>query len=314
MSPLLSIVVIIASDTTADHADTASLAGCLEALEPQMDARREIIVPYHTRTRGIDELARRFPRVAFMRCDDLETSTSKSGTYGILDNHARHHALRARGVAQARGEIVGLLEDHDRPEPHWCARVSEAHRQRFVEYAAVGGAIENAIDRPLNWAVYFCDFGRYQNPVPAGESATASDVNVAYKRAALESIRALWRDDFNEVVVNGALHARGEKLALAPEIVVYQHRADLRLGRALLERLIWGRTYGAVRSGQWGRGKRLLYALGTPLLPPLLLLRMTLTVLQRGRQRGAFFKALPLIFILTLCWAAGECVGYSRRG
>ncbi len=26
-------------------------------------------------------------------------------------------------------------------------------------YAAIGGAIENGINRPLNWAVYYCDFG-----------------------------------------------------------------------------------------------------------------------------------------------------------
>ena len=42
-----------------------------------------------------------------------------------------------------------------------------AHREY---YAAIGGAIENGVDRPLNWAVYYSDFGRYQNPFQSGES------------------------------------------------------------------------------------------------------------------------------------------------
>ena len=86
-----------------------------------------------------------------------------------------------------------LLEDHARPDAHWAANVVAAHRQT---HAAVGGAIENGIDRALNWAVYYCDFGKYQNPVPAGETPFASDANTTYKRAELESVRSVWGDAF----------------------------------------------------------------------------------------------------------------------
>jgi hypothetical protein len=75
----------------------------------------------------------------------------------------------------------------------------------------VGGAIENGIGRPLNWAVYFCDFLPYQNPVPLGESAIASDACVSYKRAALESTRTIWQEIFHEWSGNGALRSRGER-------------------------------------------------------------------------------------------------------
>jgi len=77
----------------------------------------------------------------------------------------------------------------------------------------------------LNWAAYFCDLGKYQNPVRPGRTPFASAVNVSYKRAALESIRPVWHDSFNETRVNGELLRRGEALALAPEVVVRQFRA-----------------------------------------------------------------------------------------
>src|SRR6202042_3833936 len=117
------------------------------------------------------------------------------------------------------GDIVALVEDHGIVAPDWSARVVEAHRRGF---AAIGGAIENGIDQPLNWAVYFCDFLRYQNPLPEGEAATASDANVSYKRSALEAIRPVWQESFHESSVNSALLAKGEKLAAAPDIIVYQ--------------------------------------------------------------------------------------------
>ena len=78
--------------------------------------------------------------------------------------------------------------------------------------------------------MYFCDFGKYQNPVPAGETAFASDANVAYKRSALDAIKPVWKEKFHETSVNWALREHGGKLVLSPDMVLYQHRLGLRLG------------------------------------------------------------------------------------
>lgn len=301
-NPLLSVVVVVVSDTTHSRADASHLAGCLQALTQQVDPpAMEIIVPHHPRTAGIEDLKRRFPSVVFRCIEDLKTLTDQGGS------HEHHDELRARGLTAARGEIVGLLEDHARPDSYWCARMVEAHRQ---SYAAVGGAIENDIDRPLNWAVYFCDFGRYQNPMPAGESPFASDANVTYKRSALESVRPIWQDIFHETAVSWALTSHGEKLGLSPQAVVYQRRTDLRLGSALKERFIWGRSYAATRSRLFSGAQRMVYIVLSPTLPGVLLLRMTINVLKKGRCVGAFLKALPLTILLTLSWSLGEAVGY----
>ena len=300
--PLLSVVVAIVSDTTDGRCDVSHLTGTLEALSNQLDpVSIEIIVPYHGYVSGIEDLKLRFSTVAFVAVTDLKTFSGQGGS------REHHDELRARGLAASHGEIIALLEDHGRPDLQWCRRVADAHEN---SYAAVGGAIENGIDRPLNWAVYFCDFGKYQNPLPAVESVFASDANVSYKRSALQSIGAVWQDSFHETAVNWALASRGEKLALAPEIIVYQHRNGLRLGSALKERFIWGRSYAAGRSRLVSAPRRMIYAVLAPLLPALLVLRMTLNVIKKGRCVGAFAKALPLTAMLTASWSVGELVGY----
>jgi hypothetical protein len=207
----------------------------------------------------------------------------------------------------ARGALLALLEDHDRPAADWCRNAIEVHRR---PYAAIGGAIENGVDRPLNWAVYFCDFGRYQNPLPPGESCFASDANVCYKRQALLAVEGVWRQSFREVVVHSALAARGEKVALAPEIVVYQHRQGLTLRAALQERFVWGRSYAATRNLSLSRPRRWAYALFSPALPLLLLWRAALLACTRGRHVGKFLRALPYMAALQAAWSLGELTGY----
>lgn len=300
-SPVLSVVVAIASDTTSPP-DARHFGQCLDALARQAGApAMEVIVPHPPTVAGIEVLRQRHPGVRFLEITDLRK-------YNGLGNSREHHGeLISRGLAEARGSVVAVIEDNDIAAPDWSSRIMEAHRGPF---AGVGGAIENGIDRPLNWAVYFCDFLRYQNPLPEGESTRASDANVTYKRAALEAIRSAWKEEFHEAVVNGALLAHGEKLALAPDAVVYQHRQGLRLSSALVERFVWGRSFGAWRSGQAGTLRRVYWAAFSPLLPILLTARMTLMAAQKRRTLGAFLKALPLTAAMTVAWSLGEMGGY----
>jgi hypothetical protein len=299
--PLLSVVVVIVSDTTA-RPNTAHLEPCLAALKQGAGATSmEIIVPYHPNVEGIGRLRGKYPEVRFVEVSDLRTYTGGGGS------REHHDELRARGLAQARGSILALIEDVGIPARDWSVRLLEAHNRPS---AAVGGAIENGIDRPLNWAVYFCDFLRYQNPLAEGESAIASDANVSYKRAALESVRPVWREFFHESSVNAALRARGEKVWLAPAVVLNQHRQGLRLASALHERFVWGRSYAATRARLAGRGRRVFWAVFAPLLPILILGRMSAMAWKKRRTFGAFIKALPLTKLLIVSWSWGEFVGY----
>ena len=300
--PVLSVVVVIISDTTAARAHSNDLAQCIEALQQQVGApTTEVIVPYHENTDGIRALEARFPHVRLIAVSDPVIAARRAGS------REHHDALRAHGLALARGTLVALLEDQGRPDVGWSANIVVAHRG---DQAAVGGAIENGIDRPLNWAVYYCDFAKYQNPVPAGETRFASDANTAYKRSALESVRSLWQQSFREIVVNDALLAAGKKVTLDPDIVVYQHRSDLTLHDALYERFVWGRSYAATRCALLSPSRRLIYAALSPLLPLIIMQRMAATAWKRRRHFGEFFRAAPLIALLTCSWSVGECVGY----
>lgn len=278
------------------------LEPCLEALLGQTSASTmEIVVPYHPATQGIATVKARWPQVHFLEAPDLRTYTGRSGS------REHHDELRARGLAVARGQIVALIEDHGIVAPDWSARLLEAHAGSS---AALGGAIENGVDRPLNWAVYFCDFLRYQNPLPEGETALVSDANVAYKRAALESVRPVWQEIFHESSVTAALRSRGQKLSLAPAVILHQHRQGLRVSSALRERFVWGRSYAATRSRLAPVSRRIFWAAFAPALPVLILARMTLMAWRKRRTMAAFLKAFPLTAALTISWSCGEWVGY----
>jgi hypothetical protein len=299
-APSLAVVVTVVSDTS-EAADTSHLEGCLEALQRQSDpAAMEVLVTCDARLRGVDKLRQRFPEVSFIAVDKLRTARS-----GPSREH--HDELRGIGIRNSHAPLVALIEDVGRPDPHWCSQLVKEHQH---PYAAVGGAMENGIDRPLNWAVYFGDFGRYQNPIPAGPSAYVSDANVCYKREALQRVADAWAGSYNEARVHAALADRGEVLALSPNVIVYQHRLNLRLGAALLERYVWGRSFAAVRIASVSSSRRAVLALLCPLLPFVLLLRQFQNVLRTKRNQAAFFRALPLTMLLDLVWSWGEFVGY----
>jgi hypothetical protein len=300
--PKLSVVVAIMSDTSAGRVDTSFLRACLTALQAQIDPPpMEIIVPYHRQVEGVAQLQAEFPRVIFVDVSDLISPIVRGGK-------EHHQEMRALGLARAQGEIVGMVEDVGRPDPRWCAQAMKVHESS--DYAAVGGAIENGVDRPLNWAVYFCDFGIYQNPVPAGPTRVVSDANVTFKRGALESVRTVWEKAFYEPEVNAALLAQNQGLALSPDLVVYQHRAGLTLKSAMQERVVWARAYAANRSKGLSIARHVILVVLSPLLPILMLLRMTLAVLRRGRSVRQFLKALPLTVCLVAATAWGELLGY----
>jgi hypothetical protein len=295
--PELSVVIaLIAGGQDAT-------ATCLQALEADAAARGlECIVPYDSRLDGVAELVKRFPRVDFVDARS-EVDAERFGS----SSREHHDILRAIGLRHARGKIIALLEDHGTPAPGWCSAVLAGHRDA---HAAIGGAVENGVDRLLNWAVYYCDFGRYQNPVPSGAVEFLSDSNVSYKREALASVRSLWAAAFHETAVNWELRRRGEMLRLDPQMVVYQTRQTLRLFPALVERYVWGRSFAGTRASELTMLRRLVLAAMSFVLPVVLSWRLVSQGFRKRRHLDRLILSLPLIFILETLWSAGELTGY----
>ncbi len=298
-APALRLSVVVTVTSGGRHVDA-----CLRALAAQRDAPPfEVLVPVDASVPGVKAWQRAHPEVEFPY---LEGPAARAGDPGAA--HLRYDRRRAAGLARARAPVVALTEDHARPDPDWCARIVAAHER--LPHAAIGGAIENASDHILNWAVYFCDFGRYQNPLPAGPAAYVSDVNVSYKQHALAQVDHVWRGAYHETAVHGALVERGESLWLLPEIVVRQARDPLQLRTCLRERVAWGRLYAGKRVREMSPLRRWTLALAAPLLPAVLFARRARESFARGRHRGAFLRAAPAVVGLLGAWAYGEWLGY----
>jgi hypothetical protein len=300
--PELSVVVALISGKSAD------LERCLAALAAQEDAPPfEVLVPYDEPCSGSLALQAKLPAARFLELAGVDTRAARRGA-----SREHHDALRTLGLRAARGRYVALTEDHARAEPRWCAGLVKA-LEEHPRAGCVGGAVECGGEGLLALAVYLCDFGRYQNPLPEAPASFVSDSNVCYRREALEAAAEAWKGpdrDYHETIVHGALAARGFELRLTPRVVVWQTRSGLTLSEALRERRVWGRSYAASRVAGAGRARRLLLAAMTPLLPFVLTARLLRGALARRRSPGRVLLASPLLVLLSAAWSIGELAGY----
>lgn len=296
----LSIVITVVSGKLA-------LRRCLSALSPQARAfDAEIIVPYDKWSLDVGELKNEFPEVNF----HLITNLGKAAKDDVSSHqHRLYDRRRAVGLNLSRGHLVAMTEDHAVPAPDWVKQILAVHKQPFE---VIGGAIDNAVDHPLNWALYYCDFGRYGNPLPESEADYVSDVNVTYKRAALESVRNLWAEAYQETIVHWALKNQGVSLRLDPRLTVYQHRPEIGFRRAFRERIEWGRVFAETRVAMASIWQRVFLAFMTPLLPPLLLRRLFKHARRQKRTAKQMAVILPVAAALLIGWACGEFAGYVR--
>ena len=287
--PNPKISVVIASVNGAAHLDE-----CLRALECQTRKdQAEVIVANRCgaglaeaiRNRGLNLKLLNFPR---------ETTIPQ---------------LRALGIKHSQGAIIALTEDHCLAHPCWYERILRAHETRS---GVIGGAVENdaSITQAVDWAVFFCEYGRYMNPVPNGEVADLPGNNVSYRREFLAHISDLleggnsWEGDWH-----ARLRQYGVKLYSDPSIIVY-HKKEFGLGYFLSQRYHYSRSYAAMRTQGTPDLKKLVRAALCLALPPVLTLRIVGWVVGKKRHLRMLLRTLPLILLFTVVWAWGEFVGH----
>jgi hypothetical protein len=301
--PTLSVVVAVVDGG-------AALERCLRALKAQQHApAMEILVPCDPGLTGVESVVARCadgePFVECVRTGPLDTRRPPSSTLG---QHELIDRRRSAGLAAARADLIAMVEDRAVPRVDWAASIVRAHERHAC--AAIGGAVENARDRLLNWAVYYCDFGRYQLPFAAGPRGYVSDVNVAYKRRALELTREIWRHRYHEPWVHRALALAGEGLFLSPDIVVHECRNDLRLATLVRERFAWGLLFASLRARGTSLPRRLTFAAAAPALPAVLFGRFLRDRRTRRTPVGRVLRVSPIVACLLGVWTAGEAAGY----
>ncbi len=269
------------------------LGKCLDALAERCPGA-EIVVADWTDAATRAAVAERWPDVRLLSFDEPMTIPE----------------LRAAGVFAATAPVVALIEDHCLVAPGWAERLAAAHA---AGHAVVGGPIRNvATSRIRDWAAFFCEYSAVMEPLPAGPVGALPGMNVSYDRRALAAIDDLLRDGRWENWLHPRLVERGFELWCEPDAVV-EHDKDFDLGEFLSQRYHYSRSFAGMRNPELG-GKRVLYALATPLLVPLLYWRMARNVFSRGRRRRQFLLATPLILLDVSVWAFGEAVGYVFGG
>jgi glycosyltransferase involved in cell wall biosynthesis len=283
-SPRVSVV--IASIVGAPFIDE-----CLDSVRQQAaECKAEVMVVACGDAEYAGRLSRKYPWVRVIHRSERETIPE----------------LRRRGVEQASGEIVAVIEEHCLAAPDWLKQAIAAFAGG--EYGVVGGpVVDHAYKRLRDWVVYFCEYNNYLPPWGPGEWHDLGSANIGYSRALLMKYHDLLTAGYWEAVLHPKLLADGVKFRAAPEMVVH-HRGPFDYGYYLQQRYWFSRAFAGAR--QLPASRKLAYIVASPLIPFLLLARIGQRVWRRQCQVGKFAQAIPLIVPALLVYVAGEFVGY----
>jgi hypothetical protein len=244
------------------------------------------------------------------RCGEDTRAALRSRFPGVeviaADGRTALPALRAQGIARARGRLVAVLADRFIPDPGWLAALEEAHRSGRE---AFGGAVENgSTTRVVDWAVFLCEYAPFVPPLARGPASALPGNNAVYDRALLARIEGALEGGAWDGFLHEKIRALGVRLWTEPSLRV-THRKEYQFSAFLSQRYHASRAFAATRLAAAPRWKRLAYACATPLLPPLLLARLLAVVARKHRHRERFVVAAPLILTFLVSGAWGEAVG-----
>jgi glycosyltransferase involved in cell wall biosynthesis len=287
MQPDLSVT--IASINGADY-----LRECLRALGKQHGCvNAEVIVADCVGAEVTGMMKREFPSIRLIAFQEKQSVPK----------------LRAAALAQTQGRIIAITEDHCIPPPDWFESVLRAHQVN--PRPAIGGAVDNgATKRIIDWAVFFCEYSNFISPVASGVVHDLPGPNVSYKREALSALREMIKDEYWETFVHGQLESEGKELWSDPSVKVI-HKKHFRFTDFLSERFHYSRAFAGTRNESMTLAKRFVYLCASPLLPPVLLLRISRRVFAKKQHLPQFALSLPYILTFMIAWAVGECVGYA---
>jgi hypothetical protein len=289
----IKLSVIVVCLNSSDVRDV-----CLRALDAQTHLDRvEILAVGHwgmeEKQLGLngDHLSSReqFPTVRWLSVS-TETTIPQMRTYAIL---------------QSCGEIVALLEDDCVISEGWIQNVVNAHTRAD---SIVGGAIApEKYRRLLDWAVYFCEYGRFMPPFSGPQNALPGN-HVTYQKTVLPSLES--GQGFYEVFFHDAWRSSGGQLIADPKIVVTNVN-HWSLRHVTSVPFHHGRAFAGMRAQSFPVWRRGLYTVLSLALPMLKATRLAAVVFNRQQYQVQFFLSLPWTMIFLSSWSLGELLGYA---
>jgi glycosyltransferase involved in cell wall biosynthesis len=264
---------------------------CLASLaEHAPDA--EVIVADSTDPETRRTLAERWPDVKLLSFDTPKTVPE----------------LRAQGIFAASSPYVAVIEDHCVVTSGWARSIVGAHR---TGQSVVGGPVRNVETRVRDWAAFLFEYSGQMEPSAGGVTQDLTGMNVSYDVRAIGAMDDLLRQGKWEGWLHARLIDRGFALHRNPGVLI-EHAKDFGVREFCSQRFHYARAHAAMRNPDLGRAKRAVYALGSPLIVPLLLVRIARNVFQRRSRRREFLLALPLLLVYCTVTALGEAPGYVR--
>ncbi len=219
-------------------------------------------------------------------------------------------AAWAAGVQAARAPVVVLCEDHSYPEPTWAEHLLAAHQG---PWAVVGPAMRNGNpDTRVSWAEFFIDFGEWAYPSARGRRAHLPGHNSSYKREILLAYGdELARKLEAETLLHWELGRQGHQLFLEPDAVT-KHINFFTLHKTIGLHFWQGWEFASQRTAAWSRRRRLLWVLGSPLIPVVRLRRVYGEIKRRRRHyERPLLGPLAIICLLLLVDSCGQAAGIA---
>lgn len=145
-----------------------------------------------------------------------------------------------------------------------------------------------------------------------GEAPFLPGHNSSYKRALLVEYGCQLEGKLEaETVLHFELARQGHRLYVEPRARA-AHLNFAQWGIWLPVQFHCGRVFAGSRAESWGLGRKLFYALASPLIPAVRLARIGREMLRPNRPRHMLPRLLPALALGLLCDGAGQMLGYLR--
>lgn len=276
---------------------SATIEKCLRSLQNQKtEASFEVIVVDSSTDGTAEIVAQQFPFVSLY----------------AFSQRKYPGAARNVGVWQAQGDILAFTDADCIIASDWIAQIIQAHEG--TSHPIIGGALDNGNPESyIGWAYYFCKFTQWLPQCSAGEMTECPTGCLSIKKWAFEQYgpfpeKGYCSDtDFNMKVVKA-----GYQPLFVPAIKV-SHINISHLKRFLTHQPRHGKAFAQLRvkAEEFSPARRLLYALGSPLLPFLLWFRAAKRIFRAKSYARQFIFSTPLILLGLLLWSIGELLGYA---
>jgi glycosyltransferase involved in cell wall biosynthesis len=279
----------------ASHNAETVIVECLKRLLRQGNSRElEIILADSSDDRTPELVETLFPSVQLLHFSEPYTLPE----------------LRGKGIAQAKGIIIAILDPFSMVADDWLQKLTEVHSKQ--PHQIIGGTVdlfEAQQHGALTWAQFIHEYGMFMTPASEGEIEILPGSNISYKRAALfEGDRPRF-SVFWKTFANTDITKMGEALWLAPSVHVALWK-PIGFTNYFLTRFSHGRCYAGMRCETSTFMTRFGRIVSAPIVPFVLQYRWGRRIWPKGRYRGIFLLTLPLQFSLFSCWAFGELAGY----